>query len=285
MRCMAKPAKVRLYPLYFEQTLLVLVDLFAWMVVYGVLRIAVGMSDWPAGFAAIGAAALTHLAQMAVAAVRFDDTAITITRPWRRRRVEWSRIAGLIYTEVGSGRAGRAYWLRLVLKGTEPPVGKYLTQSDLRPSATGPVVMRVAALEEESEITSRSMRCRDRIGVELARHGFPLPERSWVFRSPDYTDREADIAAAINAIGLAPVTVTHGPLAGDPKADLVATALPELARANGVHEIDSYDGYTIFTFDGGAADEHADAFRTAAEEVVPGTWTVDRSALPAVEPE
>jgi hypothetical protein len=62
-------------------------------------------------------AVAAHAVQMAwLVAVRFDDAAITIIRPWRRRRIPWDRIAGLIYTQEPTSQPGRdSYRLRLAL--------------------------------------------------------------------------------------------------------------------------------------------------------------------------
>jgi hypothetical protein len=76
--------------------------------IYVIWRAALGMSDGFLGSLAVLAIVLGfHALQMAFVFVRFDDTAITIVRPWRgRRRIEWSEVAGLIYTQgVDTGRA------------------------------------------------------------------------------------------------------------------------------------------------------------------------------------
>jgi hypothetical protein len=104
---------------------------------------------------------------------------------------------GLIYTRHGY-RAG--YRLRLVLKDNEPPRERYLTEAQLRPYATGPVVMALVKLADEPAADTRSARCRNRIATELARHGVPSPPpRAWVYRTPAYTDEESTRAAAFRA--------------------------------------------------------------------------------------
>jgi hypothetical protein len=281
---MARPTTVRLYPLPAEHTLPFLVDFVVWFVAAGVF-FSLGVSnEWLAFLPAVAIAGLAHVAQMAMVALEFDDTAITIVRPWRRRRVEWTRIAGLIYTTHGERQV-----LRLVLKGNEPPQERYLTEAELRPYAKGPVVVAMHGLADGRRPDTRSAVCRNRIRDELARHGFPLPpDRPWVYRSPAYTDEQATRAATIDLLGLRPVTVTHGPLtdAAAAHTDLVDTVLPDLALDHGAQsEIFRDDTYTTFLFDGRDAEQHAAAFRAAAQKIVPDKWAVEPSALPPAQPD
>ncbi|MEV4318123.1 hypothetical protein [Actinocrispum sp. NPDC049592] len=175
----ANPVTVRLYPLAAEHVAAMLADAVA-LVVAIVLWGAVG---WTTGAIAVvpllAFVALVHAVQMYRVAVRFDDTAITIIRPWRRWRVEWADVAGLIYSSREVRPA--TYRLHLVLKGSEPPYGRYLTDAELARYAKGPVVMTVFQVN----------RCAERVLDELARHGFPAPELVALrYRSPKYTPEE-----------------------------------------------------------------------------------------------
>ena len=122
---MSTPTKVSLRQLSGENTLPMGVDTVAF-----IITMLVMMSETVnavAGIlAAFAVAAVVHAVQMTwLVYVQFDDTAITIVRPWRRRRVEWRHIAGLVYTELGppGGVSGSgSYRLRLVLTDNEPPV-------------------------------------------------------------------------------------------------------------------------------------------------------------------
>ncbi len=184
----ANPVTVRLYPLTAEHMAAMLADAVAFMVAIVVWG-AVGGTDRAIAVVPLFAfVALVHAVQLYRVAVRFDDTAITITRPWRRsRRVEWADVAGLIY----SAREVRptTYRLHLVLKGAEPPYGRYLTDSELARYAKGPVVMTVFQVADNE--SSRSDRCANQVLAELARHGFPAPELFALrYRTPQYTPEE-----------------------------------------------------------------------------------------------
>jgi hypothetical protein len=200
---MAKPVTVRLYPLPVEHILMpLLVDVLAFIVFLAVWRLGFGLTDGAVALLPLAAlAGLVHLAQMYwLMAVRFDDEAITIVRLWQRRRIEWRQVSGLIYTRQ-PGLRPYAYRLHLVLKGAEPPFGRYLSDAQLEQYAKGPVVMVVSDLDTESGSETRAGSCRYRVLAELARHGFPPPEpRVLEFRSPEFTPEEARLAVAEDLI-------------------------------------------------------------------------------------
>ena len=258
------------------------VDILVFMVVYGIWLIGLGMTDsFGSDLGILAIIVLAHVVQMAgLVAVRFDDTAITIIRPWRRRRIEWVQISGLIYTQDASSKGRGAYKLRLVLKSHEPPVGRFLTDTEIEAYAKGPVVMTLTDLEPDSE-DSRSVLCQNQVYAELERHGLPKPPpRTLEYRSPRYTPEQTRRAVAADFLGLHPVTVNHGEPANDHDAQLIGETLPELARTHGAtSEIVSETLYTIFFFDG--SESAAAAFIAAALEVVPADWRMTPGALPA----
>jgi len=235
--------------------------------------------------AVLGLVVLFHLAQVWWLVVdRFDDTGVTIVRPWRRLHVPWEQIGGLVYTQGAESQARAAYKLRLVLKDNEPPLGRYLITAELERFATGPVLMSMSDLEEDLHLgdDNRGVQCAQRVYAELERHGFPKPPpRTLEFRMPRYNPEEVARSAAIDFLKLHPVTVTHGPLDKD-GTHLLDTELSVLARESGpAREIHREPGYAIFLFE---AAEGAGAFLTAARGVAPATWPVATGALPAVEP-
>ncbi|MFL6120657.1 hypothetical protein [Actinophytocola sp.] len=197
---MAATVTVRLYPLAAEHLLPMAVDavaLCAAIVVWG----AVGLTGRAvAVIPLLVFAVLVHVVQMYWVAVRFDDTAITIIRPWRRRRIEWSRVAGLMYSSRSASPT--TYRLHLVFRGAEPPFGRYLSNPELMRYATGPVVMTLFRLEDaEPGSSSRAGRCANQIMTELARHGFPPPApRILQYRSPEFTAEEWMHASAEDMI-------------------------------------------------------------------------------------
>jgi hypothetical protein len=277
---------VWLYPLGPEHTLPMFFDVLFFILIF-VIGMSLDMSD---GFlstvAFLAAAVAFHAAQMVFVFVRFDDTAITIARPWRgRRRFEWSRIAGLVYThgvDTGNYRGRAPYRLRLVLKDDAPPLGRFLTDRELERYANGPVVMALNALESELHVgpDRPSVLCEQRVYALLAEHGFPKPEPyALKFRTPLYTPDELRLAQVADLKRWRPVTITHGKLVGDDAVRLVGTVLPELARECGPgpagdHE---YGRYATFLFD---EQDAADAFLAAARDVIPSHWTISGSALP-----
>lgn len=87
---------VRLYPLVAEHTFPLLLDAGFFTVCFGAWLLIFGNHFTGAVLALV---VLFHVVQVAwLVAVRFGDDGITIIRPWRRRHVAWSQIAGLIYT-------------------------------------------------------------------------------------------------------------------------------------------------------------------------------------------
>jgi hypothetical protein len=276
---------VRLFPIWTEHVLPLLVDLVFFCVLLVVWTVAVGVVYGISVVAVLGLVVLFHLAQVWWLVVdRFDDTGVTIVRPWRRQHVPWARIGGLVYTQGVESRGRAAYKLRLILKDNEPPLGRYLIPAELERFATGPVLMSMSDLEQDLHVgdDNREVRCAQRVYAELERRGFPKPPpRTLEFRLPGYTPQEVTRAAAIDLLKLHPVTVTHGPLDGD-GARLLDTGLADLARDSGtVREIHREPGYAIFSFE---AAEGAGAFLTAARGAAPAGWSVAAGALPAVEP-
>jgi Integrase core domain len=80
------PVTVRLYPLTAEHVAAMLADAVALVVAIAVWG-GVRWTDRAIAVVPLCAfVALVHAVQLYRVAVRFDDTAITITRPWRRRR-------------------------------------------------------------------------------------------------------------------------------------------------------------------------------------------------------
>jgi hypothetical protein len=261
-----------------------LFDVLFFALIYLIWRAALGMSDGFLGTFAILVAVLAfHALQMAFVSVQFDDNAITIVRPWRgRRSIEWTQIAGLVYTRGADSTARAPYRLRLVLKDNAPPLGRFLTGRELEPYANGPVVMTLSDLETELHVGSDrpSVRCEQRIYALLAEHKFPKPEpKALAFRSPLYTPDELRLADVADLKRWRPVTVTHGPLVDDDATRLVGTVLPELARECGPGPTGSPDHgrYSTFLFD---EEGPAEAFFTAARNVIPQHWPISRTALP-----
>ncbi|HEX3786684.1 MAG TPA: hypothetical protein VHW44_02380 [Pseudonocardiaceae bacterium] len=200
---MAKPTTVRLSALVGEHVLPMVLDLVYFVVLYAVLVLGFGLRDTGGStFLILLSVVLVHVIQLRwFVAVRFDDDGLTIIRPWSRRRVEWSQIGGLIYTQDRSTQARGALKLRLVLKGDEPPFGRYLTQSQIALHARGPVVMTPTNLDSDPTAPTRSGRCQYQVYTELARHGFPKPPpQRLVFRSSEYTPEEASRAAAADLL-------------------------------------------------------------------------------------
>ena len=276
---------VRLFPIVTEHSMPLVVDLVFFLVLLVVWTTAIGEVYGASVIAVLGLVVLFHLAQVWWLVVdRFDDTGVTIIRPWRRQHVPWTRISGLVYTQGVQSRARAPYKLRLVLKDNEPPFGRYLTRAELQPFATGPAVMSMFDMEQDLHLgdDNRGVRCAQRVYDELERHGFPKPPPHTLdFRTPLYTPDEVNRAAAVDMLKLHPVTVTHGPL-DDDGTRLLDTELPDLARASGpLREIHREPGYAIFAFE---APEGAAAFLAAARGVAPAAWSIAAGALPAVEP-
>lgn len=161
-----------LYPLYWENYWPVAaVDLAVLGVAYA-LWLSAGLSD--SGWAVIPlgcVVAVGHASQMAFAAVRFDDEAITITRPWRwPRRVPWTPVKGLAWTcRFGGNEHDTA------VRGLSHIRYLHLVLAEPRPTRT-PVVMISDDRRPDpySGRTSRADRCHDRILAELGRHGLTV---------------------------------------------------------------------------------------------------------------
>jgi hypothetical protein len=276
---------VRLFPMWTEHTMPLIVDLAFFVVLLVVWTVVLGVVYGASVIAVLGLVVLFHLAQVWWLVVdRFDDTGVTIIRPWRRQHVPWSQVSGLVYTQGVESQARAPFKLRLVLKDDEPPLGRYLTGAQLQRFATGPVLMSMNDMEQDLHLgdDNRAVRCAQRVYAELERHGFPKPSPHTLdFRLPRYTPEEVTRAAAIDMLKLHPVTVTHGPLDVD-GTRLLDAGLPGLARESGpVREIHREPGYAIFSFE---ASEGAGAFLAAARGVAPAAWSIAAGALPAVEP-
>jgi hypothetical protein len=274
----AEPTTVRLYPLGYEHTLPMLVDILCFA---ALIPGAVVFGQWWFIVAIVSAVAV-HAAQMVwLVAVRFDDAAITIIRPWRRRRILWDQIAGLVYTQEPTSQRGRdPYRLRLVLKDNQPPMGRFLTGTELEPYAKGPVVM---TLYDVTPGRARAARCQERVYAGLEQHGITRPEPYALrFHSAKYTHEEEAYAIAADLLrhsqGICPVTVNHPTPRSAEETHLIDTVLPELAAAHGAGPGDRRtDRYSIFSFQGADAEQ---SFIAAAQAIVPARWHVAPTALP-----
>jgi hypothetical protein len=219
-------------------------------------------------------------------AVRFDDAAITIIRPWRRRRVPWDQIAGLIYTREPTSQPGRdPYRLRLVFTDAQPPAGRYLTGAELAPYAKGPVVMTLYDITPGTG-ESRADRCREQVFAGLEQHGLTRPAPYELrFHSVKYTVEEEALAVAADLLrisqGIRPVTVNHPAPHDAEETHLIDTVLPELATTHGADPPDRRsDRYSVFFFTGTDAEQASADFITAARATVPGRWLITPTALP-----
>jgi hypothetical protein len=278
----AKPTTVRLYPLGYEHTLPLLVDvgcfaaLTAGTAVFGPWWFVV----------AVAVALVVHAVQMTwLVAVRFDDAAITIIRPWRRRRVPWDQVAGLIYTREPTSQWRDPYRLRLVLTGDQPPAGRFLTGTELGPSAKGPVVMTLYDITPGAG-ESRADRCQEQVYAELEQHGVTRPEPYALrLHSVRYTVEEEAVAIAADLLrvsqGICPVTVNHPAPHDAEETHLIDTVLPELATAHGADPAGRRSGrYSVFFFPGADAARTSADFIAAAQAIVSESWHVTPTALP-----
>ncbi|MDN3352424.1 hypothetical protein [Actinomadura sp. DC4] len=277
------PTTVRLYPLWYEHALPMLVDVACFavlaplMVVFGSWWIAV----------TILVVLAVHVAQLAwLVAVRFDDDAITVIRPWRRRRVPWDRVAGLVYSQEPTSQQGRdPYRLRLVLTDHEPPAGRYLPDAELAPYVKGPVIMTLYGITRGPG-DSRADRCQEQVYALLERHGVTRPEPYALrFHSVKYTVEEETLAIAADLLrasqGIRAVTVNHPGPHDAGQTELIDRTLPELAIAHGADPPDRRsDRYSVFFFASEDAEQAAAGFLAAARAVVPGRWHVTPTALP-----
>jgi hypothetical protein len=278
-----QPTTVRLYPLGYEHTLPMLIDTLCFVAL--IPSTAVFGQWW--FIVAVLTVIAVHTVQMVwLVAVRFDDAAITIIRPWRRHRIPWDQIAGLIYTQEPTSQPGRdPYRLRLVLKDDRPPAGRLLTGAELKPYAKGPVVMTLYDITPGSS-GSRADRCQERVYAGLEQHGItrppPYPLR---FHSVKYTHEEEELAMAADLLrhsqGNRAVTVNHPTPHNAEEAHLVGTLLPELAAAHGADPSGKRTGrYSIFFFQGADAEQSSARFIAAAQAIVPARWHITPTALP-----
>jgi hypothetical protein len=279
----AEPTTVPLYPLGNEHTLPMLVDTVCFIAL--IPSTAVFGQWW--FIVAVLTVVAVHAVQMAwLVAVRFDDSAITIIRPWRRHRIPWHQIAGLIYTQEPTSQRGRdPYRLRLVLKDNQPPTGRLLTGTELKPYAKGPVVMTLYDITPGSS-GSRADRCRQRVYAGLEQHGITRPEPYPLrFHSVKYTLEEEALAMAADLLrhsqGTRPVTVNHPTPRNAEETHLIDTVLPELAAAHGTDSGDKHtDRYSIFFFQGADAEQSSARFIAAAQAIIPARWHITPTALP-----
>jgi hypothetical protein len=278
-----QPTTVRLHPLKYEHTLPMLVDtvcfaaLMAGTVVFGQWWFVV----------AVAIVLAVHAIQMAwLVAVRFDDASITIIRPWRRRRVRWDQVAGVIYTREATSQPGRdPYRLRLVLTDDQPPAGRFLTGTELGPYAKGPVVMTLYDITPGSG-ESRADRCQEQVYAGLEQHGVTRPEPYALrFHSVKYTVEEEALAIAADLLrvsqGTCPVTVNHPTPHDAQESHLIDTVLPELATTHGADPPETRSGrHSVFFFQGADAERASAGFITAARAIVPDRWRITPTALP-----
>ncbi|MEW1865266.1 hypothetical protein AB0399_33615 [Streptomyces sp. NPDC088194] len=278
---------VRLSPLLEEHSRALGVDLGYFVVVYAVVAFSThtDVRGWWA-LAVLGSVVVFHWLQMRfLVKLVFDDQGVTIQRVVRRRRFAWAGIAGLVYSERGSGTANTpsTYQLRLVLRGQEPPLGRFLTQVQRQDYCGGPVLMAPATLDDDGE--SKGDHQRRLVLKELEEHGFPPPAmKPWEFRTPRFSARALTAAVAMDLRGTHAVAVRHGAGVAAEERPLLARTLPELAEANGGADTTLREpDFVSFFFEGPAAADHAAAFLAAAREVVPAHWGVTAGTLPAEE--
>ncbi|WP_433891158.1 PH domain-containing protein [Streptomyces sp. CA-111067] len=278
------PRTVRLSPLLEEHSRALGVDLVFFIVLYGVVVFGTGSeARGPGAFAVIGAVVVFHWLQMRfLVKLRFDEDGITVVRVPRRRRVLWSDIAGLVYTERGSSapNSGTTYQLRLVLRGQEPPLGRFLTKVQRQDLSRGPLLMALPSLDDDGE--TKGDHRRRLVLRELAEHGFPAPEpRAWEFRTPLFSPRALTASIAMDMRGARAVAVQHGTDVSAEQRTLLDSTLPELAVAHGGAESALREpDFTSFFFEGPEKRAHAGAFLTAARAAVPAQWQVSEGTLP-----
>jgi hypothetical protein len=272
--------KISLRPLPSEHDLPLMVD-FGIMLVVGVPLTATGLGADLITLIALVVAVAAHLVQVTwLLWLGFDDTGITIVRPWRRHRVEWSDIVGLAQTVRLPSSGGSLYVVRLVLTDPESPPGRFPPWEERQHSRTGPVLMKVG---KEFKPDTRAGRCEDQIYTELEKRGLRRPtQRGFEYWSKKYSPEELFLAEWIEKVGKSPVTVNHGPATAD-TTHLITETLPELARTHGADDKPvSGPTYTLYTFHGPDAQQSAEAFLKAAQAVAPATWTITPTALPSV---
>lgn len=276
---MSEFTKISLRPLTSEHDIPLVLDLgILLMVEFALLPTSLGVNLVQFIGLAVGVAA--HLVQVTwLLWLGFDDTGITIVRPWRRHRVEWSDIAGLAQTYRGYSMGGGLYVIRLVRTDNEPPLQYGVPKEYLRRTLSGPVLMKVGT---EFKPDTRAGRCEDQIFAELEKRGLRRPERSSItYWSKKYSPEELFLAAWIDKNGLSPVTINHGTPTDD-TTHLLTETLPELARTHGADDKPtSGPTYTIYLFRGPDAQQSAEAFLKSVQAVAPATWTITPTALPS----
>lgn len=277
---------VRLSPLIEEHSLPFLVDMLFFFVLDGVLTFGFGVTARGTGaVAGIALVVAFHFVQVrTLVTLRFDDEGVTVVRPWRRRRVAWKDVAGLVYAPGPAGGSARSpYRLRLVLRGQEPPLGRYMSDSQLATYAGGPVLMARSRLDPDDP-DSKAGQCRARVFEELERHGFPQPElRSLEFRFPGFSPLALRSAVAADLVGAHGVVIEHGAEPDAAGAELLERALPELARAHGAAEKELREPtFVSFFFERPLTEQDAAAFLAEAAQAVPAGWKVTAGVLPGV---
>lgn len=168
---------VWLWPLSYENGFPVNAADFAAFVVFEGLWAATG-HDADAGwliFPIAGVVIVAHVVQMAFATVRFDDDGMTIRRPWRRRRrIPWTDVAGVAWTDK-------------LLRGRRPLEGGPLIQQKLTlrvlsaghpmVPAFSPALMVVSSeVRDNPDSARRGAVCMRRILGELKSHGVTIDE-------------------------------------------------------------------------------------------------------------
>jgi hypothetical protein len=273
---------VRLFPLWNEHWLPMLVDVVFFVVVLGMWTFTLGDPYGTSAFAVIVLTVAFHFVQMRwLVYDRFDDDGVTIVRTWRRRHIPWTEISGLVYTQRPTSNWGRdPYQLRLVLRDAEPPLGRYMSQAEWGRYATGPVLMTIFDPQEDLYWgdDNRQVQCANKVFAELARRGFPKPPPyANSFRLARFTDDELTRASAIDMLRLHPVTVTHGALDAS-GTELLEKLLALASDAGPTREIHREPDHTIFEFE---TPDAAESFRAAARLISPAAWPVTADALPA----
>ncbi|MET8978320.1 hypothetical protein ABZX85_22160 [Streptomyces sp. NPDC004539] len=72
----------------------------------------------PALLGCLGLPVLLHLALRGRFAVRFDDTGVTVLRPWSRRRLAWAEVTGVGFRRLRLAEDDVERWAVTVVAGT-----------------------------------------------------------------------------------------------------------------------------------------------------------------------
>lgn len=183
-----RPVTVRLYPLPWEHWRLQGLDYLVLVAAVIIFEVTTQLGVTQAVLAGLGVAVVAHAIAMLLAADRFDAAGITIIRPWRRRRVAWSEIGGLVYVsrkaatgganEGGvAGKPQTMYLLRLVLAAEAARMDEYNAKL-----FRGPVVMitsRLPAGLQTSNYPGRRLltaQREERVLALLEQYGLARPE-------------------------------------------------------------------------------------------------------------